>query len=88
MPRPGHTSCRDRLPIGRVGTTHRSLYTNPRGYDPTIPLTPDEVVAKFRSTVDGCLTEAAASELIDLILRGDEAEGVQDITRVMGLHTS
>ena len=70
------------------GKTHRSLYTNPRGYDPTIPLTPDEVVAKFRSTVDGCLTEAGASELIDLILRGDEAERRADITRVMGLHTS
>jgi 2-methylcitrate dehydratase PrpD len=70
------------------GTRHRSVYTNPRGYDPTIPLTPAEVIAKFRSTVDGCLTEATTSELIDLILRGDEAQGVQDITRAMSLRTS
>jgi 2-methylcitrate dehydratase PrpD len=67
------------------GTTHRSLHTNPRGYDPTIPLTPDEVVAKFRSTVDGCLSQPDASKLIDLVLHGDEASGVEDITGVIGL---
>jgi 2-methylcitrate dehydratase PrpD len=67
------------------GTKHRSVHTNPRGYDPTIPLTPDEVVAKFRSTVDGCLTDGEASALIDLILNGEESMGVQDIARVIGM---
>lgn len=67
------------------GTKHRSLHTNPRGYDPTIPLTSDEVIAKFRSTVDGCLSDSDTSELIDLILNGEATSGVQDIARVVGL---
>jgi hypothetical protein len=61
------------------------VHTNPRGYDPTIPLTSDEVIAKFRSTVDGCLSESGAAELIDLVLNGEQANGVQDIARVIGL---
>jgi 2-methylcitrate dehydratase PrpD len=67
------------------GTKHRSLHTNPRGYDPTIPLTPDEVVAKFLSTVAGRLPDSDASKLIDLVLNGEKADEVHDIARVIGL---
>jgi 2-methylcitrate dehydratase PrpD len=50
------------------GQTHRSLYTNPRGYDPTLPLSQEELVAKFHSTVEGILERAAADEVVEVVL--------------------
>jgi 2-methylcitrate dehydratase PrpD len=57
------------IEFDRGGEHHRSLYTNPRGYDPTLPLTTDEIVAKFRSSVDGLLGAAAVEQVIDTVLQ-------------------
>jgi 2-methylcitrate dehydratase PrpD len=63
-----------------TATEHvRTLHTSPRGYDPTNPLTPDEVVAKFRATVREQLDETATSQLIDSVLNGPADAGVEAI---------
>ena len=67
------------------GRTHRSLYTNPRGYDPTIPLTRDELVAKFHSTVDGILDRATADELVEQVLSAPAETPVTTITERLRL---
>jgi 2-methylcitrate dehydratase PrpD len=69
----------------RDGEMHRSLYTNPRGYDPTIPLTPEEVVAKFHSTVDGLLSDDEAERLVQLVLGGDAHAPVAPIMEILAL---
>lgn len=61
----------------------RSLYTNPRGYDPTIPLTIDEIVAKFHSTVAGVLEKRDAARLADLVLEGQGETPVRSITTLL-----
>jgi 2-methylcitrate dehydratase PrpD len=62
------------------GETKRSLYTNPRGYDPTIPLTPEEIVAKFHSTVDSVLGDDAATRIVDVVLEGPLDTSVATLT--------
>lgn len=62
------------------GQTKRSLYTNPRGYDPTIPLTTEEIVAKFHSTVHGLLDEDDAAALVDVVLEGSLDTPVRAVT--------
>jgi 2-methylcitrate dehydratase PrpD len=67
------------------GRTHRSVYTNPRGYDPTIPLTREELVAKFHSTVDGILDADAAAQVVELVLEGPGDTPVSAITKKLVL---
>jgi 2-methylcitrate dehydratase PrpD len=67
------------------GQTHRSLYTNPRGYDPTLPLTREELVAKFHSTVDGILDDSAAHEVVEVVLGGPLDTPVAAITERLRL---
>lgn len=56
------------IELERDGETKRSLHTNPRGYDPTIPLTGEELVAKFHSTVGGLLPDS--ERIVELVLEG------------------
>jgi len=66
------------------GSHHRSVHTNPCGYDPNLPLTADEVIAKFRATVGGQLDEATATAVIEAILHGPADGGVGPIMDLIG----
>jgi 2-methylcitrate dehydratase PrpD len=63
------------------GQTQRAVHLNPRGYDPATPLTSDEVVRKFVSTVVGAVgvDDADAAAFADYVLTCPDAEPVSNL---------
>lgn len=54
------------------GSRIRRLETSPLGYDPSRPLTQDQVLDKFRDLVEPVLGKESVTALLDWILRLDE----------------
>lgn len=73
------------IELEHEGELRRSVYTNPRGYDPTIPLSLEEIIAKFRSTVGGLLADGAAATVVDLTLEGEGSGSVAPIMETLTL---
>jgi len=66
------------------GETFRTVHLTPHGYDPDDLLTREQVVAKFRATVELQLDGPAQDELIARILDADEDAPAGDIAALLG----
>lgn len=72
------------LEIESGGRTYRRLERTPLGYDPLERgLTQAQVVAKFRSVVDGLLSTASADRVIDWVFGLDRDSRVGDLDGVL-----
>ncbi|HEY2326919.1 MAG TPA: MmgE/PrpD family protein [Gaiellaceae bacterium] len=69
----------------RDGTAERVLSTNPRGYDPAIPLSQEEVATKFYSTVRGIVSDADASRVADFVLTASPDASLSSTMKVLTL---
>ena len=59
----------------------RSLHTSPRGYDPSQPLTADEVGRKFLGVTAPALGADAATDLARLVLTCADSEPAAELIR-------
>jgi 2-methylcitrate dehydratase PrpD len=73
--------------IAKNGTTHRSLHTHPRGYDPEQPLTRAEVVRKFESVAAPIVGVAATREIAALVLDSTDDAAADLLARPLGTMT-
>jgi 2-methylcitrate dehydratase PrpD len=60
------------------GRSYRRLERTPLGYDPERGLTQAQVIAKFRSLVDGILSPTQADPVVDWVLGLDQGSKVSD----------
>ncbi|MBI2986875.1 MAG: MmgE/PrpD family protein [Deltaproteobacteria bacterium] len=66
------------------GRSYRRLERTPLGYDPLKRgLTQEQVVAKFRSVVDGILSETQVDRMVDWVLRLDHGSKVGDLSGIL-----
>ncbi|MBI2986873.1 MAG: MmgE/PrpD family protein [Deltaproteobacteria bacterium] len=65
------------------GRSYRRLERSPLGYDPKRGLTQEQVVAKFRSLVDGVLSETQADRVVEWVLRLDHGSKVGDLSGIL-----
>jgi 2-methylcitrate dehydratase PrpD len=63
------------------GVRRRSLHTSPRGYDPSQPLTADEVGRKFLGVTAPALGADAATDLARLVLTCADSEPAAELIR-------
>ncbi|MBI2986719.1 MAG: MmgE/PrpD family protein [Deltaproteobacteria bacterium] len=62
------------------GRSYRRLERTPFGYDPKRGLTQEQVVAKFRTLVDGVLSEAQADRAVEWVFGLDNGSKVADLS--------
>jgi 2-methylcitrate dehydratase PrpD len=70
--------------VGHGGVRRRSLHTSPRGYDPSQPLTADEVERKFLGVAAPVLGTAEATQLARLVLGCADSEPAAELVRRTG----
>jgi 2-methylcitrate dehydratase PrpD len=67
--------------VGHGGVRRRTLHTRPRGYDPSQPLTADEVGRKFVGVAAAVLGSDAATDLARMVLGGADSEPAAELIR-------
>jgi 2-methylcitrate dehydratase PrpD len=65
------------------GRSYRRLERSPVGYDPGRGLTQEQVLAKFRSLVDGILSQTQADRVGDWVVGLDDGSKVGDLSDIL-----